>query len=188
MLLGKKEEPTVPKAEEVKPNESKGSDEIEISREEMEDSVATDIKKFKKIAKGVFSNVSTNVAPYAAKGAMGSSKALKKAGELVDQNFLKKLVRLFLILLFLAILVFVVINLFKSGGNGNGKDGGNGSEPTPTPTPAAFIPNKPSVYADDPEIKKFMEDIVILEQEISGTNIREPVPYPPTLDFDISFQ
>src|SRR3989344_8310289 len=80
----KKADPSEEKVETQK-DKSEGDDEVEISREEMEDSVASDIKKFKKAAKGFFSKVSTKVGPYAQKGTSGSSKALKKAGGLIDQ-------------------------------------------------------------------------------------------------------
>lgn len=175
--------PEVPEDQSKKPTETK-SPEVKDAAAEEEDSVATDIKTFRSFTKRSIAKLSTMLKPYAKKGGDVSSSAATKAGEIVDKKFLRKLVRIFLILFFLLILIFVAIRLFKTSTNG-GNGGGIANQPTPTPI--NYEPYKPSVYADDPVIKKLEEDINVLEGEISGTNIRETDLNPPTLDFNISF-
>src|SRR3990172_1227013 len=156
--------------------------EIKPPVEAEEDSVAADIKNLKAFTKKIVGKTSTIIKPYEQKGGSVSSSALSKAGGLVDKSFLRKIVRVFLILLFLLILVFVAIRLFKSTSE-NGGVPGFGNQPTPT----SYQPYIPSLYVEDPEIRQLEEDVNVLAGEISGTNIRELDLNPPVLDFNISF-
>lgn len=182
-LRGKPKADSKPTTGETKPPESITLTEVKAPAGE-EDSIAMDIKNLKTFTSKLVGKTSTFVKPYAQKGSSASTGALSKAGGLVDKGFLRKLIRVFLILLFLLILVFVAIRLFKTTGE-NGGIPGFGNQPTPTPI--SYQPYRPSVYADDPEIKQLEEDVNVLEGEISGTNVREMDLNPPTLDFNISF-
>lgn len=152
-----------------------------------EDSVVSDIKNFKSFTKESLGKISTALKPYAKKGSEASSTVVAKAGGLVDKNFLRQLIRIFLILFFLLVLIFVGIRLFKVSTNGENGDGGGGGGVVVTPTPIDYQPYRPSIYNDDPEIKKLEEDISVLQGEMSSTNLRETDLNPPNLDFNISF-
>lgn len=145
-----------------------------------EDSVAQDIQSFKSFVGKLSTQVSKSVGPSVSKSKAGVSSF----GQVIDKNFLKKLVRAFLIIFFLMLVTFIGIKLFrelgKNGGNGGIGDGAS-------PTPVQYQPYKPSVYADDPETLKLEEDINVLERELSGTNLRETLLNPPSLDFEVSF-
>ena len=68
------------------------------------------------------------------------------------------------------------------------KNGGVISQnPQTIVTPVPFVPFKPSVYADDPEVLKIEEDLTLLERELNQVKIKEDGIDPPKLDFDISF-
>jgi len=107
-----------------------------------------------------------------------------EAKQLVDKSFLKKLVRAFLILVFLIILTFIAFRLFRTLQE---DDGVVVRPPGISPSPIPYQPYKPSIYAGDPEVLQLEEDINILEAELTNTNIREEQLFPPSLDFNVKF-
>ena len=149
-----------------------------------EDSIVADIEGFKKFVGKTVKKVSIKTTPVAEHGAELGSQAVSGAKQLVDKSFLKKLVRVFLILVFLIILVFIALRLFKILQEDNGEVV---RPPGVSPSPIPYEPYKPSVYAGDPEVLQLEEDINILEAELTNTNIREERLFPPSLDFNVRF-
>ena len=102
----------------------------------------------------------------------------------IGRKFIGIFIKLTLVIIFILTVVFVATKLFKNVSQ-NGRIENGVAE---TPTPLYYRPFKPSLWADDPEIKRLDEEINVLEREISGTNIKESSLNPPSLDFDIDFE
>jgi len=149
-----------------------------------EDSVKADIQKLRKFVSKSLQGVSLKTSPLAEKSAELGGKAVVEAKELVGKSFLKKLVKVFFIFVFMIILGFIAIKLFKTLQE-NGKEEVKPPEISLTPPP--YQPFKPSLYAQDPEVLQLEEDIGILESELANTTIREETLFPPSLDFDVKF-
>ncbi len=146
-----------------------------------EDSVAQDIQDFKKFLGKVSGKVSSSVSPTIAKGRVSAASSV---GQIVDTGFLKKIVRIFLIVFFLMIVIYIGIRLFSE----LNKNGGDGISPEGiTSTPIPYQPYKPSVYAEDPTTLRLEEEINVIERELSSVNLRESLLTPPSLDFEVSF-
>ena len=150
-----------------------------------EDSVREDVQKFKTFVRKSITKVSTSSKPFTSKGLATGSVLTSSLKGAFENKFIKRLVRTFLILVFLMILIFIGIKLFRLL-----QEDGEVKEPRRevTPTPASYQPYKPSVYANDPEVLQLEEDINVLEREISGSNLREDKLIPPNLDYNVSFK
>lgn len=150
-----------------------------------EDSVKQDIQSLKKLVKGAFGGVKGKATPVAKIGKEKSIQAAETVGKSVDRGFLKKLIKIFFVIVFLLILVFIALKLYNL-------------LPTqspvqtvtiaPTPTSTLYEPDRPSVYALDPQILKLENDIEVLRRELAGVDIRESTLKPPILDFNINFK
>jgi len=149
-------------------------DEDEFKMNE-EDPVAEDIQKLKNIAGKILGTAKSKSEEM---GVSGKTKGLVASG------FIGKLVRILLLGLVILGLVYAGMFVFRSL---TGKNGNGGVFEKPTPTPVVFDPVKQSVYANDPEILQLEEDLKVLENELSLTNIRESSFTAPVLDFNISF-
>ena len=73
-----------------------------------------------------------------------------------------------------------VVNLIKRGN-------GNGEAPPSTPTIVPYQVEKPSIYAKDEKVLEIEERARMLDKEMSDTVVRETIPNPPSLDFDVEF-
>jgi hypothetical protein len=58
----------------------------------------------------------------------------------------------------------------------------------PSPTFSPYEKFKPSVYADEPVVKKLEESMNVLNSEMSTTPLGETTLTPPVLDFEIKFK
>ena len=148
------------------------------------DPVAQDLESLKKLVGKFSGKVKTSVGPQMTKATSSTSTSFVKT---VDKGFIKKILRVFLVIVFLMIAVFVGMKLFKTYQENGGGVSPTGTVTEPTVTPIVYEPFKPSLYAEDPEILKLEEDIDVLVREISGSNIKEITLNPPTLDFNITF-
>src|SRR3989344_8892019 len=143
-----------------------------------EDSVAQDIQEFKNFLGKVSGKVSRSVSPTITKSKASASSTV---GQIVDTGFLKKIVRVFLIVFFLMIVVYIGFRLFSELKENDG-DGISPEGITSTPIP--YQPYKPSVYAEDPTTLRLEEEINVIERELSSANLRESLLTPPSLDFE----
>ena len=107
-----------------------------------DDSVKQDIQKFKAFVSKSLEKVSTSSGPLTAKGLATGSTLTTSVKGAFENKFIKRLVRSFLIFVFLMILVFIGVKLFRLL-----QEGGEAIEPKfePTPTPASYEPYKPSI-------------------------------------------
>lgn len=175
----------------VKSNPAVPANGVQNQISNTDDSVSRDLEQARKIVGKLSGAVSKAVTPVVAKGVSSSEKTAAKFLK-KDNKFLKIILRLFIILIFLMIAVFVGLKLFQSGAvvvKPPVKPSPNilSITLTVTPTPVVYNPMKPSVYADDLVVLKLEQDINILTREIAGTNIKETQLNPPSLDFNISF-
>ena len=176
-LLGK---PKVQVQSQAKADEGKH----EVLPEMQEDSIVQDIEGLKSFVKNVGYVTKQKVPTGKGLGLAGTTQT---SGGMANKPILKNLIRIFLIVFFLFLLTFIgfrIIKLLQVKENGD-----TTVQPTnnAVPTPALYIPRNPSVYADDPEVLKLEEDILVLERELSNTNIKEDRLYPPTLDYNVRF-
>lgn len=156
-----------------------------------EDSVVQDIKSFKKFINKTFTSLKNSykkpVVGQTDKGAV-SNQAPKK---FVDKGSLKKILSILVVLLILIALLYAGSFIFKKTKESTlEKEEGNqeGQEVVyVSPSPIEYIPYKPSVYSQDPEVINLEEEIKVLEKELTTTNIREDKLNPPSLDFNIKF-
>ncbi len=174
-LIGK---PKVEVPTQPEPSESK----LEVLPEMQEDSIVQDIESLKSFVK--------NVGTVKKKVASGKGTGLSVAqapGGMANKPILKNIIRISLIVFFLFLLIFIGIKILKLTGGKN--NGGTNIQPTIStiPSPAPYVPHNPSVYANDPEVLKLEEDILVLERELSNTNVREDRLFPPTLDYNVRF-
>ena len=140
------------------------------------DSVAEDLKKFKGFTGKILGSAKSKTAEVA------NSDKVKKG--LIGSGLLSKLIKFFILIIILLVLAFFGMYIFRSF---KGEDGNGNIFVRPSPTPVTFTPAEQSVYANDTEILRLEEDIKVLENELSQTNIRESAFTAPTLDFNISF-
>lgn len=146
-----------------------------------EDSVTKDFRNVFGFFGKVFGKATQKIQPSAQKAGKGSPQT---AVQIASQGFFVKVVRLFIILVFLMIIVFIGVRIFTILQD----DGENGVTTVYTsPTPVSYKPSKPSVYAEDEFILDLEERLRVLEREIAGISIRETTLTPPILDFDINF-
>jgi hypothetical protein len=150
-----------------------------------EDSVKQDIQGLKTLVKGALGGAKNKATPAAKLGKEKTIEAAQTVGRSVDTGFLKKLIKIFFVVVFLLILVFIALKLYNL-------------LPTqspvqtvtlaPSPTSVPYEPERPSVYAEDPQILKLENDIEVLRRELAGVDIRESTLKPPILDFNINFK
>ncbi len=176
---------TIPRASETTPKNEPNPD----------DPVSQDVEALKKLVGKFSSNVSSKVGPQVTKAMENTSAATSNLIQKSSANkgSIKNFLKIFFIVFIAFVLIFAAVKFFKSRKAGS-SDGNKPSitptqqpEGTITPTPVVFVPNKPSLYADDPVILKFEQDIDVLTREIVGTNIKETQLNTPTLDYNISF-
>ncbi len=190
MLLGRPKKLSQVKAKEKVDKEVSGNvkdpvqEQVQQGPEVVGDSVAADIKKFKGFAGNVKETISSSLQPVIKKGARSGSGITSSASGLIDKKFLQRLIKIFLVLLFVMVLLVIGLQLFIPDDN-NGPS--NGSNPEETPVIPTYQPTFPSVYSDDKEVLKIEEDLNILEREISGTRIDETTLNYPDLDYKITF-
>ena len=98
----------------------------------------------------------------------------------------KKIVVLILSLFFVLFLAIVAVKFLSNTPESTNGEISVGATPTPTSTPP--IPDKPSVYFDDPLILEYEEKLKVLDNEVSTAQIRETKLTPPVLDFNVSFE
>jgi hypothetical protein len=145
-----------------------------------EDSVLKDLRNIKNFAGKVFGKAAVKLQPSGKTAGSSPQTASQTAGH----GLFVKIVRLFIIFIFLLILVYIGVRIYTL----LQEDGENGSPVVyTTPTPVPYKPSKPSVYAEDEFILDLEETLKILEREIAGINIRESTLTPPILDFNINF-
>ncbi|MBU0569407.1 hypothetical protein KKB40_01335 [Patescibacteria group bacterium] len=155
----------------------------ESEEEKQEDSVKKDLGFLNNLTSGITANITSKFKLLTAKGVKGFSGARVFLQGIIDKNFLKKLLKIFFVILFLLILIFVGIKLFSLLKE-------NGSEDSvlqTTSPPAVYQPYQPSVYAKDAEVLKLEADLGILEKEMAGFNLKDSVMSLPSLDFEVSF-
>lgn len=174
-----------------KPNVSRKNEAPEEQFAE-ENSVTEDINKMKAGIGVAVSKTSEAIAPIASKAKEQAEKA-KIQAEKADKKVLKKVIKIFVMVFFLLLVVFILVGFIKS------RPGGGGIKPsakispslTPsmnvTPTLAPYVPYKPSVYVDDPEVLQLELDISVLERQLNQDNFRETRLTPPSLDFNLKF-
>ncbi len=159
-----------------------------------DDPVAQDVEALKKLVGKFSTNVSSKVGPKLEKTVESTKNAtsnlVQKSAD--NKGQLKNILKIFFIVFIILILGFVIIKFIKSG-KGSSLTNKPSVTPSPavggtgTPTPIVFIPNKPSLYVDDPVVLKLEKDIDVLTREIAGTNIKETQLNTPALDYNISF-
>lgn len=146
-----------------------------------EDSVTKDFRNIFGFFGKVFGKATQKIQPSVQKAGKGSPQT---AAQIASHGFFVKVVRLFIILVFLMIIIFIGVRIYTILQD----DGGNGVTTVYTsPTPVPYKPSKPSVYAEDEFILDLEEKLRVLEREIAGMSIRETTLTPPILDFDINF-
>lgn len=158
--------------------------EVQQPQEPQEDSVTNDIKMFKQFVRNSAGKARVLLTPYAKKSTESLTTTTKTVKGSVDNKFIKITVRAFIVVFFAIILIFITTYLFGRLKEGNGNITQNGRI---TPTPVSFDPDKPSIYAQDPEVLRLEEEINILKGELVGVSIRESGINPPSLDYEISF-
>lgn len=151
-----------------------------------EDSVSQDIESLRKLVGKFSQGVSKSVTPAVSKGMETSSQKASSFANKVDKKFLRRILQIFFVIVFLMVAAFIGIKLFKGLPP---KEGPNTAAPSTvtTPTPLTYVPFKPSIYAQDEVTLKLEQDIDVLTREISGTNIKETQLNPPALDYNVSF-
>lgn len=155
---------------------SKLSKETKTESPAGEDQVTEDIEEAKTLFQRVLAGLKKTTAPYVEKGKT-STKGI------IDKDFLKKIIRIFFIILFLLILTFIGIRLVQMLQQEEAEQASGGQAPTTAP----FSPVRPSVYAEDLEVLGLEQDINVLEREVSRVILREDSLFPPTLDFNVKF-
>jgi hypothetical protein len=150
-----------------------------------DDSVVSDINKFKKFSEKILGQTGKTIGPSLFKGAETLSDSFYNLKESLSFNFgfLKNIIQFLVVIVVIGGLVYAGFRLIIS----TRKRGEEQMVVVPTPTPATYSPYKPSIYADDETMIELEEDVNVLKREVSYTNIRETTLNPPSLDFDISF-
>ena len=175
-LLGKPAQP-------IKSQTKSSKSEPEIPPEE--DSIVQDIESLKSFVKTVGHTVSTQkVEP---RKVASLPKPPQIPAGITKKSPLKNLIRVLLVVFFLLILTFIGIRIVQLLSNGGNDDTTVQLPNNVIPSPVPYIPHNPSVYAEDVEVLKLEEDILVLERELSNTNIKEDRLYPPTLDYNVRF-
>lgn len=158
-----------------------GQTKVDITKPE--DSIKNDFQAFSLTMNKFLGQVKKVLGPVVSKGGEESREAAQTIGKVVDASLVRKLVKIFLVVLFLISLFFIIsrfINLVT-------ENGGVVGEVSPTPTVFIYIPPKLSVYANDTVVLKLEEDLGVLSREVSNSIIRETMLNTPQLDFNISF-
>ena len=91
-----------------------------------------------------------------------------------------KVILISLLIISFLILVSVAFNSLKRAGQQT-------QAPEPTPTPPA-IPERPSAYADDPEVLASESEINEIEKLLKDTNLNESILLPPKIDLKIDIE
>jgi len=151
-----------------------------------EDSVAEDIKKAKKLLSLGMQKFSKSAGPSVQKGKEMESKGVEYAKKVVDVDFTKKAVKIFLVIIFVLIILFVASRVLDL----TNKNGGDTNVPTPTNVPTAppYKRTEPSIYDKDATILKIEEDAKVLLNEIVGKSLDDDSISPPNLDVNINFE
>ena len=160
-------------------NNEKPGDELE----KPEDSVLKDINTAKGMLRQLSQKLSTKINPIK-KSVKESGGGLSRAASFVDERFIKKAIKAFVVGVLLIALIYIGFTIFSTLE-------GNGQEvvvDVTTPTPGDYRPYGPSVYADDPVVLQLEEDLEVLGREISSKNFRESSLTPPRLDWDVNFK
>jgi hypothetical protein len=153
-----------------------------------ENSVTKDLSKLRIGVGKVISKTSDTLSPVVTRAKVSAEKA--------DKTFWKKILKIFIMVFFLIFLLFILIGLVSyllKGGNG-GKTGNSSGNVSPsvisttlTPSPQPYVPFKPSVYVDDPDVLQLEQDISVLERQLTQDTLRESKLIPPSLDFNVKF-
>lgn len=147
-----------------------------------EDSVTKDIKNVFGFISKIFGQASQKVTPTNLKVGKGVPQVPLN---LSNNGLFVKVIRIFLIIVFLMVIVFIGVRIFSLMQE-NGEEGGVRVYISPTPVP--YKPSKPSVYAEDEFILNLEEKIRVLEREVAGISVRETTLTPPILDFNVDFE
>ena len=169
---------------------SGGAVNIEKPLAKAEDPIFQDLQKVKSLLGVVSGKVGERVKPAITKGAESTKDAASAYVKTVDKGFIKKALRIFLILILLIALIYIGLKFFRNmssqtpGGTVNLTPA---NDQSPSPTLIIINPSNPSVYANDPAILKLEEDIRVLVREVDGSEIRENSLNPPRLNFNVTF-
>ncbi|QQS39461.1 hypothetical protein IPM62_02520 [Candidatus Woesebacteria bacterium] len=133
----------------------------------------------------VVSNPQVGSLPKATQGAEVQDTPKKR----VNKNSIKKLAVVIFVLFVVTGLIYTGTKLFDNiteeqvGGNTEIVN----TPGDPTPTPSDTKPSVPSVYNDDEILNQLEKDMLILDQELTTSVLKESSLDLPILDFNISF-
>jgi len=155
-----------------------------------EDPLTGDLAKAGNLIKGLTSKLQKTAEPMTTQVQATASQMQTNANAFVKTDKFKKIIPILIFGVVILIIVLAVIILAPKVLQ-NIKNGSK--EPTqivsePTITPAEYTPEVPSVYATDEDVLKLEEQILTLDREVVGTQVKETTLNPPGLDFNINFQ
>lgn len=160
------------------------------------DSVAEDLKSIKDTAKNLGEKLTGVVKPHHERVvATAKNVGTQMAGQVAERT--SKGIPKRVLVVGVVVLVILMISIFgrRFGVSRDTSDEELAPSPTLTaeqiPSPAVegpFIPANASVYATDSAILKIEEINNILRNEMFTTVLSEPILFPPTLDYGVSFK
>lgn len=159
--------------------------------EAVQDSITADFEKVQKVAQKVFKTASIKATPLVNKGKAESAVLASSAGKVIDTSFLRKAIKMLIVILVLMVIVFMAIKIFPNkiispaGEISPTKEEISGQ--TESLAPIDYHQYIDSIYATDPEVLRVEESIKVLDREINNIQYKDPALNPPSIDFDVSF-